>query len=132
MTTERPPLTRLRRLILEILVAAKEPVKAYDLLEITRQKGLRLTPSTVYRILDFLEERGLIHRVNSLASYLACAKGADQCPSFIVVCSNCQKTLEITDLDVYRSLGERLNDLGLEFSVGGVEIRGLCRQCSLS
>jgi Fur family zinc uptake transcriptional regulator len=123
-------MTRLRSLVLEILTGAKEPVKAYDLLEIVRQKGLRLTPSTVYRILDFLEGHGLIHRVNSLAAYVACAEGAAECHALIVVCAGCQKTTEIFDRELYRSIFQRLAELGLAWSGGSVEIQGLCPECA--
>jgi Fur family zinc uptake transcriptional regulator len=124
-------LTRLRSLVLDILVAAGEPIKAYDILEIVRQKGQRLTPSTIYRILEFLERHDLVHRVNSLSAYVACrAESETECYPFIVVCSNCQKTTEINDQELYKSIFRRLDDMGLGFSPGSVEIQGLCPQCA--
>jgi Fur family zinc uptake transcriptional regulator len=118
-------------LVLELLVQAKEPIKAYDLLEIIQRKGgPRLTPSTIYRILEYLENQGLIHRVNSLAAYVACDQGLADCHSFLVVCPLCFKTTEINDAKLYHSIFDRLSDLGLAESLGGAEIRGVCPQCA--
>jgi Fur family zinc uptake transcriptional regulator len=132
MKTASPAhMTKLRRLILEVLVQAGEPVKAYDILELVRQRGLRLTPSTVYRVLDFLENQNLIHRVNSLNAFVACAEGQAQCHNFIVVCSSCLKTTEVCDQELYQSIFRRLGDLGLALKGGRVEIQGLCPRCAM-
>jgi Fur family zinc uptake transcriptional regulator len=124
-------MTRLRRLVLQTLTQAGEPVKAYDLLEILRSQGERLTPSTIYRILDFLESQSLIHRVNSLAAYLACANGQTNAHQpLLVVCAGCQKTTEVHDPELRNSIARRLETLGLSLTATSVEIRGLCPQCA--
>ncbi|MDR1395066.1 MAG: transcriptional repressor, partial [Deltaproteobacteria bacterium] len=105
----KTPLTRLRQLVLECLTEAAEPIKAYDLLEMLRRKGTRMTPSSAYRILDFLETSGLIHRVNALNAYLACNAGPSQAHQpLIVVCSGCQKTVELNDQKLCQSIFQRL------------------------
>ncbi|MDR1577199.1 MAG: transcriptional repressor [Deltaproteobacteria bacterium] len=130
MALENITMTKLRRLILDILLQAQEPVKAYDLLERAREKGHRLTASTIYRILDYLEASGLIHRVSSLNAFLACVEGRQAHHPLIVVCPQCQKTQEVNDEILSKSIFQRLNALGLNISTGSVEIRGLCPQCA--
>ncbi|MDR1086242.1 MAG: transcriptional repressor [Deltaproteobacteria bacterium] len=122
--------TRLRRLVLEILVQAAGPVKAYDLLEKLRDRSQRLTPSTVYRILDYLENHGLIHRVDALNAYLACTGQPHSHHPLIVVCSGCQKTREINDQDLYQSIFRKLEALGLTLTSGSIEIKGVCDRCA--
>ncbi|MDR1607609.1 MAG: transcriptional repressor [Deltaproteobacteria bacterium] len=128
MTLEK--LTRLRRLILDILLGAQEPVKAYDILELARERGQRLTASSVYRVLEYLEAQGLIHRVNALNAYMACLEGPQKHNPLIVICSRCQKTQEIFDETLANSIFQRLSSLGLGLSAASVEIRGLCPQCA--
>jgi Fur family zinc uptake transcriptional regulator len=128
MALENITMTKLRRLILDILLQAQEPVKAYDLLERAREKGHRLTASTIYRILDYLEASGLTHRVSSLNVFLARAEGGQAHQPLIVVCPQCQKTQEVSDEILPKSIFQRLNALGQNISIGSVAIRGLCPQ----
>ncbi len=72
-------LTPLRRRVLELLLEAGGPVKAYDLLAALKPDG-SAQPPTVYRALDFLTKAGLAHKVEALNAYTACSHGdhADQ------------------------------------------------------
>ncbi|MDR1871433.1 MAG: transcriptional repressor [Deltaproteobacteria bacterium] len=129
MTKERPAMTKLRSLILDVLVEAKEPVKAYDILEAARRKGFKITAATVYRILDYLESNALVHRVSSINAFMACLNSEIEHQPLIVVCQRCRKTTELNDSGLYLSIFERLNELGLSLTAGSVEIRGLCPSC---
>jgi len=64
-------LTPVRRRVLELLVEAGGPVKAYDLLAALKPGGAA-QPPTVYRALDFLTRAGLAHKVEALNAYTAC------------------------------------------------------------
>ncbi|MDR3357329.1 MAG: transcriptional repressor [Desulfovibrio sp.] len=122
-------LTSLRRAILEILMAADFPVKAYDLIEYMRDKGKRVTPATIYRTLDFLLQNGLVHRVNSLNAYIPCTGEHNNHALLMVTCSGCQKTTEIDDQDLYDSMRSRLEELGMSLQGGCIEIQGMCKEC---
>ncbi|MDR1038162.1 MAG: transcriptional repressor [Deltaproteobacteria bacterium] len=124
-------LTQLRRLVLETLITATGPVKAYDLLDTLRGRGHRLTPATVYRILEFFLHNGLVHRVNALNAFVACSDShmATHNP-LIVVCPGCQTTTEINDEGLYTSIFNRLGALGFEIKDGTVEVRGVCSKCA--
>ncbi|MDR1314140.1 MAG: transcriptional repressor [Deltaproteobacteria bacterium] len=124
-------LTQLRRLVLETLITATGPVKAYDLIDTLRERGHRLTPATVYRILEFFLQNGLVHRVNALNAFVACQDShlAAHNP-LIVVCPGCQTTTEINDEGLYTSIFNRLGALGFELKDGTVEVRGVCRKCA--
>src|SRR3990167_1189162 len=65
-------LTRPRRRVLELLLVAGAPAKAYDLVATYHQDARVAKPATVYRALQFLETHGLIHRLSSLKAYVAC------------------------------------------------------------
>lgn len=123
-------LTKLRRAILELLLTAGHPVKAYDLIEQMRDKGQRLTPATVYRILDFLLENGLAHRVNALNAYMPCTCNHDEHAMLMFVCSKCRQAEEVEDAALYESMRARLGELGMSLQDNCIEIQGTCRNCS--
>ncbi|MDR2055313.1 MAG: transcriptional repressor [Desulfovibrio sp.] len=122
-------LTSLRRSILEILVAADFPVKAYDIIEYMRDKGKRVTPASIYRTLDFLLQNGLVHRVNSLNAYIPCTGKHSNHILLMFICSECQKTTEIDDQTLYDSMQSRLEELGMSLQGGCIEIQGTCKEC---
>jgi Fur family zinc uptake transcriptional regulator len=124
-------LTNLRRRLMGLLLKAGKPVKAYDLIEQSAVLGRRLTPATVYRVLDFLMENGLVHKVNAINAFVACTEqdGALDHQPLILVCPTCQKTTEINDPDLSIMVFEKLNDLGYALKRGSIEIHGHCGLC---
>lgn len=122
-------LTKMRRAILEDLLASDGPVKAYDLIEHMRVKGMRLTPATVYRTLDFLLQYNLIHRINSMSAFVPCTGSHDEHALLMFVCSECRQTKELDDPVLYESMRARLGELGMSLQENSIEIQGRCRKC---
>ena len=90
-------MTAPRRRVLELLLAAGEPVKAYDLIaRFGGAEGQAAKPPTVYRALDFLERLGLAHRIASISAYVACS-GDDQSAhaAAFLICDCCGATEEV-------------------------------------
>src|ERR1700752_729484 len=82
-------LTRLRRDVLLSGLAAERPLTAYEILDLLRPKDPSGTPAGVYRSLDFLIELGLVHRIDSAKSFVACAMPDHSHPSPMLVCRRC-------------------------------------------
>jgi Fur family zinc uptake transcriptional regulator len=123
-------LTKLRRAILELLLAAGSPIKAYDIIEKMRDKGERLTPATVYRTLDFLLQYELVHRVNSLNAFVPCTASHEEHSSLMFVCSECRQTEELEDHILYEAMRVKLSELGMSLNNNCIEIQGTCRNCT--
>lgn len=123
-------LTDLRRMVLELILAEKTPVKAYDLIDRMREKGERITPASIYRTLDFLIENGLIHRVNTLNAYIPCTEEHEDHNVLMFICSGCHKTEEIDDHVLYDTIETRLGTLGMSLKHGCIEIQGTCPKCT--
>jgi len=81
-------LTPVRRRVLELLMEAGGPVKAYDLLAALKPNG-GAQPPTVYRALDFLTAAGLAHKVEALNAYTACLHAADGGAAQFFICEAC-------------------------------------------
>jgi Fur family zinc uptake transcriptional regulator len=114
---------------LEILLSADGPLKAYDIIDIMRETGKRITPATMYRTLEFLLQYGLAHRVNILNAYVPCTK-AHKHKLLMFVCSACSKTEEINDPVLDSFIQNRLAESGISLYDGSIEIQGTCRACS--
>jgi Fur family zinc uptake transcriptional regulator len=126
-------LTRLRCDILDAISAENAPIKAYDLIERMRAKGRRVTPTTMYRTLEFLLQNGFIHRVNFLNAYLTCTgKHKNHTALLLFVCSECGQTREIDDAPLYNAMHQRLNELGIRLQDGWIEIQAACQSCHIS
>ena len=122
-------LTPMRRRVLELILQADQPPKAYALLAELEQERGRLGPSTVYRALDFLLAHKLIHRVETSNAFVACGDAEHSHQSQFVICEDCGETEEIQDDKIVaslRRLGER-RGFAIERQV--IEARGLCPAC---
>ncbi|MDC9726525.1 MAG: transcriptional repressor, partial [Candidatus Thioglobus sp.] len=63
--------TRQRMVIVKELSSSKNSISAYDLLAQLQKQGYAFNISTIYRVLDFWIELGLIHKIESNNTYLA-------------------------------------------------------------
>ena len=113
------------RLVLEALVEADEPCKAYSLLERLRDKGVS-APMTVYRALDRLTELGHIRRIESLNAYIALPAELHDQPVAFRICRRCHRT-EIIPLD--RSTLRRLDKSGILDGETYIEVYHDCCLC---
>jgi Fur family zinc uptake transcriptional regulator len=121
-------LTAPRRRALEMLLTARQPVKAYDLLSDFHAGGRAAKPPTVYRALEFLERQGFAHRVESLNAYVACRCGARTHAAAFLICDCCGATAEVEQAAglVADALGEAA---GYALSAVSIEAHGLCAAC---
>lgn len=128
-TDER--LTGPRRRVLELLLGAGQPVKAYDLMAAFGENGAK--PPTVYRALEFLERLGFAHRLQTLNAYVACRRPDPQQPGEVhaaafLICECCGATVEI---EPGVSAGVEAVAADHSFALRGLtlEARGLCAAC---
>lgn len=128
---ERETLTRNQRLVLDKLEHAGGPLSAYTLLDGLREEGFR-APLQVYRALDRLMKAGLVHRLESLNSFVACSEHhhhADGKTAF-AICETCGQVTELADPAIGRQLDAWVADIGFKASRAVLEFRGICRNCS--
>ena len=123
-------LTPIRRRILEIVWRQHEPIGAYEILaELARDRD-KAAPPTVYRALGFLQEAGLVHRLDTLNAFLGCDRPQDQHAGQFLVCRQCRRVAEIEDSVLNRALRERADALGFRLEASAVEIKAVCSQCA--
>ena len=121
--------TRLRKQVLELVCRAEQPVGAYHLLDELRESGRSAAPPTVYRALDFLLEQGLVHRLATNNTYMACAHPQHPHAAVFLVCSNCGHTQEVHTEGVIDELRQQADQFGFSIRHAAVEVTGLCQHC---
>lgn len=121
----KPSLSLNATLVLEALVEAGQPCKAYTLLERLRDRGVS-APMTVYRALDRLTELGLIKRIESLNAYIAVPADMKESVIAFRICRRCNHT-EIIKLD--RATLDRLDETGLLGGETYIEVYHDCCLC---
>jgi Fur family zinc uptake transcriptional regulator len=126
--------------VLSALDRSQKPLSAYDILDRARSDALK-APVQVYRALEKLESRGLVHRIEALNAFVACSEHDDACrqhehshpahrPAF-VVCRSCGSVREFED-EALREIAGRA--AGPDFSIEAisVEVFGQCASCRAS
>jgi Fur family zinc uptake transcriptional regulator len=122
-------LTDTRRKVFELVIKAGQPVGAYRLLEAMQDKGTRVMPPTVYRALNFLQGKGLVHRIESLNAFIACTQHEHEHEGQFLICSDCGKTEELADESVSEMLREKASAHGFTLTQQTIELKGLCKDC---
>ncbi|MCC5793016.1 MAG: transcriptional repressor [Legionellaceae bacterium] len=122
--------TEPRERVLKILLAKKKPLGAYDILAELAKEMDNPKPPTIYRAIQFWQEHGFIHCIESLKSYVACScHHQDDGAQFLI----CQKCGEIKELESHSNkplLLAQVNQYGFNLDNWTTEIKGECHNCS--
>jgi Fur family zinc uptake transcriptional regulator len=124
--------TPLRRTVFELLWSSHKPVKAYELLAQLALTHDRPAPPTVYRALDFLQEAGLVHKLESLNAYIGCGEPGRRHQGQFLICEDCGVVAELDDEFLTAMIDTNAKKIGFKVNDETIEISGLCRQCQIS
>jgi Fur family zinc uptake transcriptional regulator len=123
-------LTPMRRKVLEALLASHAPLGAYELIEKLSVRGQRLAPITIYRALDFLRQQGLVHRIESRNSFIACVHNHDSGdPVVFLICETCGAVGEAASAAVADTIKSASRAAGFSPKTPVIEISGICAHC---
>src|SRR5699024_3298304 len=88
-------LTPLRKEELELIVHFTGPMGAYTFIPSMKNASDRpAAPPTVYRTLDFLLGKGLIHRLTSINAYIPCCHPREGHQAAFLICTECKAVTE--------------------------------------
>jgi Fur family zinc uptake transcriptional regulator len=122
-------LTPQRRAVLETVLGAKVPLTAYEILDRLRPEDPSLTPASVYRSLDFLMANGVVHRIDSAKTFVACAMPEHTHRNQLLVCRQCGTAVEAEDADLAEAAEQLGRRLGFALDRKTMELVGLCAAC---
>jgi Fur family zinc uptake transcriptional regulator len=103
-------------------------MSAYAILDRVRTAGIS-HPPTVYRALNELIQKGMVHRLESRSAFVACGHGGCDGKLAFAICRQCGKVVEIplSDRDQAALLGLVPEEIAPERVT--LEIAGLCEGC---
>lgn len=123
-------LTKNQGLVFDALNRAQGPLSAYALLDQLREQGFR-APLQVYRALEKLQAAGLVHRLESLNAFVACAHQHDHDHGLVAfaICDDCGQVSEFSDAMIEDRLSAWADRTGFHAAKTTIEIRGHCAAC---
>ncbi len=123
-------LTKNQTLVLDTLTSTSKPLTAYSLLDRLKEHGFKAPPQ-IYRALEKLLALGLIHKLESINSFVACQHSdcAHQIAGF-AICDGCDQVSEIIDDDLESQIRSVAKTAGLVPKKSTMEIHGLCSSCA--
>ena len=124
-------LTALRQSIYSILYEAAKPISAYDVLRVLKNDHPQAEAMTVYRILTFLEEKHLIHRIARTNTYAVCDMLMHEHHAQLLLCDTCGQAKEIKIEQLESILASILKQHHFKPSSKPIEISGICESCQL-
>lgn len=123
-------MTPLRRLALETLWDAGQPLGAYDLMpKLEGALGRKLTPSTIYRALEFLVGQGFVSRIESQNAFVPCAHPEKAHACVFFVCDLCRSSVEVDNPALEGIVEHEAEQLGFRVAHSVIELRGTCADC---
>lgn len=128
------PMTLKRLEVYTALLKVGQPVSAYDLIDfVNRDFGRNITPISVYRMLDFLEQKHLVRKLRSTGKYLALVPtgehDAEKIPQYLV-CRECGDVKEhCVDEKILTELKSRIEASGFQLRNLELELDCLCAPC---
>jgi Fur family transcriptional regulator, zinc uptake regulator len=122
--------TEPRRQVMELLLHADAPLKAYELLDrLSTERGHKVDPPTIYRALEFLVDVGLAHRLDSLNAYRACLHLNAADAHVFLICIDCKRVEERPLAGIANALEGLAKQASFSSAVLHVELRGRCQTC---
>lgn len=131
-TERKERLTNPRIEVLKIISKSSKPLGAYEILEELGKVIDTPKPPTVYRAIEFWQQNGFIHRIESLNAYAVCHADHRHKDSQYMICDDCGVVIEVHICEMPKALKSMAAKNTFLPSSWNLEIHGLCKQCRLA
>lgn len=127
-------LTEKRQRVLQVVVETSEPLSAYQIADAYREKhGESLSVMSIYRMLNFLKENDLVHRLETTNQYLSCSHitcdHKHEVPQFLI-CDDCHGVDEVgIRKEIFAELSDNIKGTGFLLARQQFEFHGTCDHC---
>ena len=127
-------LTHKRKGILKELLKSGKALSAYEIADLINRDSKTTIPTmSVYRILDFLQNENLVHKLNLANKYIACAhiscSHSHAIPQFLI-CRECTKVVEISiNKSTIVEIQRKVESAKFQLSKPQLEMHCICNDC---
>jgi len=123
--------TGMREAVFAELARHEIPASAYDIADnLSKSRGKRVAPNSVYRILDLFVRNNLANRIESANAFLVNTHPGCRHDCIFLICDDCGKATHLDDDRVTGALRVAGQDAGFADVRPVVELRGLCEDCA--
>ncbi|TQV88573.1 Fur family transcriptional regulator [Aliikangiella coralliicola] len=127
-------LTQKRKQVLTVLLLSRKALSAYELIDVYKKEfGDTLPAMSAYRILDFLQGKDLVHKLNLTNKYVACScidNGHVHAVSQFLICKKCQKVSEVNiNQSTILEFQKNVEDAGFRLVSSQLEMNCICESC---
>lgn len=128
------PITSKRLNVFSVLLSSKKALSAYELAdsyELTFEEPVPVI--TVYRVLEFLQSKNLVHKLETANKFVACEHtdcNDEHSAAQFLICSEC---LQVKELSISQAELEQLkrtiDRAGFHLSSPQLEMNCICKTC---
>jgi Fur family transcriptional regulator, zinc uptake regulator len=125
-------LTPLRKEVLTVILNIKGFFKAYDIIaELSKIRG-ETKPITIYRVLNFLVEMKVLHKIASINAFILCSDSLShnhKDNNIFLICKKCNNIHEVFDDEFFNDLRKFYTRYHFIFNKNDIELNGYCKEC---
>lgn len=126
--------TQKRQRVFGTLIDLEAPVSAYELADAyQKQYKETMAAMSVYRILDFLMEQHLVHKLSSTNKFVPCSHitcNHSHGTAQFLICDQCHAVTEITlDTSIIQALKNSASSVGFHLNDEQLELNARCNSC---
>jgi Fur family zinc uptake transcriptional regulator len=124
------PFTPLREKVFRELAGSHRAIGAYDVLNSLAKKGTRLTPSSLYRIINMLVDLGVVRRFESRNAYYASRSADPMSQRIVLACEECGRVADADGVPMFRGIRRALTRRAFSPRSAIIEVLGVCAHCA--
>ena len=122
--------TDMRGDIFAAIAEQDKPTSAYDIADaVSKSRGKRVAPNSVYRILDLFVANNLVRRVESSNAFIANSHPGCVHDCIFLICDSCGQTKHIDNDAIANDVRAAASASGFAPARPVIEVRGTCAEC---
>lgn len=122
--------TDMRADIFAAIAERDKPTSAYDIADaVSKSRGKRVAPNSVYRILDLFVANNLVRRVESANAFIANSHPGCVHDCIFLICDSCGQTTHIDNDAIATDVRAAASASGFAPARPVIEVRGTCADC---
>jgi Fur family transcriptional regulator, zinc uptake regulator len=122
--------TDMRAQVFAAIAGLDKPSSAYDIADlVSKSRGRRVAPNSVYRILDLFVANNLVRRVESANAFVANSHPGCLHDCIFLICDDCGSAVHIDDDGLAKGVRATASAAGFAATRPVIEVRGRCGDC---
>lgn len=122
--------TEMRAQVFAAIAELDKPTSAYDIADrVSKARGRRVAPNSVYRILDLFVVNNLVRRIESANAFIANSHPGCVHDCIFMICDNCGSALHVDDDGLAKNVRATAAAAGFAAKRPVIEVRGHCGDC---